>query len=55
MSTTLPRARKAGLVTRKLHDEVCLRPDRHKASCLNRRPGLGQLQRKATVAVRGEA
>jgi hypothetical protein len=41
MSTKLPRARKAGLVTRKLHDEVLVYDlDRHKASCLNRTAAL---------------
>lgn len=41
MSTALPRARKAGLVTRNLRDEVLVYDlDRHTASCLNRAAAL---------------
>ena len=41
MNATLPRARKAGLVTRKLRDEVLVYDlDRHRASCLNRTAAL---------------
>jgi hypothetical protein len=41
MSTTLPRARKVGLMTRKLRDELLVYDlDRHKASCLNRTAAL---------------
>lgn len=53
MSATLPRARKAGLVARKLHDEVLVYDlDRHKASCLNRAAALvwDNCNGKTTVA-----